>query len=281
MRAFEERHGVRIMQAWGMTETSPLASVARPRTACRGDDALGDRAPRQGAPLPLVETRLIDDDGEEVPWDGEATGELEVRGPWIAARVLRGPGRRREVPRRLAAHRRRRVDRRRTATIQISDRTKDVIKSGGEWISSVDLEGEIMAHPARRRGGGDRDARRALDRAAARLRGAATRAQSLTPDELREHLADAGRQVVAARRDRRSSTRSRRRASASSTRRCCAPSSRRGRSSGPPRDARRLRGAPQPSQACTPTSRTMRPSRSSATAAHSTRVPSGYEQRTV
>ena len=95
MQAFEERHGVQIIQAWGMTETSPLGLRRPPAGRRRGRGALelpldgrADHAARRGAP--------VDDDGEEVPWDGESTGELEVRGPWIAARLLRGPGRARE-----------------------------------------------------------------------------------------------------------------------------------------------------------------------------------------
>ncbi len=85
---FEERHGVRIFQAWGMTETSPVATYARPREREHDDAYWTDRA-RQGRPLPWVELRLVDDDGGEVAWDGVSTGEIEVRGPWIAASYFR------------------------------------------------------------------------------------------------------------------------------------------------------------------------------------------------
>ena len=88
MKDFEERHGVRIFQAWGMTETSPVATYSRPREG-EHDDAYWDDRAKQGRPLPWVELRLVDDDGGEVPWDGESTGEIEVRGPWIAARYFR------------------------------------------------------------------------------------------------------------------------------------------------------------------------------------------------
>jgi fatty-acyl-CoA synthase len=145
MKDFEERHGVRIFQAWGMTETSPVATYARPdETGEHGDEYWDGRA-KQGKPLPWVELRLIGDDGAEVEWDGESTGEIEVRGPWIAARYFRE-----DDPEKfdvgwlrtgdIAA-----VDRQ--GSVQITDRAKDVIKSGGEWISSVELENEVMAHP--------------------------------------------------------------------------------------------------------------------------------------
>src|SRR4051794_22775570 len=86
MEAFDERHDVRIVQAWGMTETSPLASVSRP-----ADPADYDQRARQGRPLPLLDIRLVGDDGAEVPWDGESTGELEIRGPWIASAYYEDP----------------------------------------------------------------------------------------------------------------------------------------------------------------------------------------------
>ena len=89
MRAFEERHGVKIMQAWGMTETSPLGAVARPPADAEGEEHWRYRT-ATGRIVPLVDARLMGDDGE-VPWDGESTGEVEVRGPWIARRLLRGP----------------------------------------------------------------------------------------------------------------------------------------------------------------------------------------------
>jgi fatty-acyl-CoA synthase len=145
MEAFEERHGMKIIQAWGMTETSPLGSVAHAPPEAEGEEHWGYRS-TAGRLIPMVEARIVADDGEILPWDGEATGELQVRGPWIASTYYEDP----EAAERfddgwlrtgdVAA-----IDPR--GYIRISDRSKDVIKSGGEWISSVDLEGELMAHP--------------------------------------------------------------------------------------------------------------------------------------
>jgi fatty-acyl-CoA synthase len=144
MEAFEERHGMRIVQAWGMTETSPLAAVAQPPRELEGEEEWSYRA-KAGRVLPLVDIRLIDDAGDEVPWDGESTGEIQVRGPWIASRYYEDPsgddkfddGWLRTGD--IAA-----MDD--EGFIQITDRSKDVIKSGGEWISSVEIENELMAH---------------------------------------------------------------------------------------------------------------------------------------
>ncbi len=146
MRDFQERHGVRIFQAWGMTETSPVATYSRPDELGEHDDAYWDDRARQGRAMPWVELRLIGDGGVEVPWDGRSTGEIEVRGPWVAARYFRGE----EDDEKFDAGWLRTgdiasVDER--GYVQITDRSKDVIKSGGEWISSVELENEVMAHP--------------------------------------------------------------------------------------------------------------------------------------
>jgi fatty-acyl-CoA synthase len=146
MRDFQERHGVRIFQAWGMTETSPVATYSRPDETGEHDDAYWDDRARQGRAMPWVELRMIGDGGVEVPWDGESTGEIEVRGPWVAARYFRGD---QDDPKFADGWLRTgdiaSVDER--GYVQISDRSKDVIKSGGEWISSVELENEVMAHP--------------------------------------------------------------------------------------------------------------------------------------
>ena len=138
--------GLRMLHAWGMTETSPLGSVARPRGDTKPDDELDARL-TQGVIVPGVELRICDAaTGEELPWDGVAFGEIQVRGPWIARGYHNGydPGKLTEdgwfrtgdVARVTPE-----------GYIQIVDRTKDVIKSGGEWISSVELENAIMAHP--------------------------------------------------------------------------------------------------------------------------------------
>jgi fatty-acyl-CoA synthase len=145
MKDFEERHDVRIFQAWGMTETSPVATYARPRER-QHDDSYWDERAMQGRPLPWVELRLADDGGGEVPWDGASTGEIEVRGPWVASRYFADSSEDEKFATGwlrtgdIAS-----VDER--GTVQITDRSKDVIKSGGEWISSVELENELMAHP--------------------------------------------------------------------------------------------------------------------------------------
>jgi fatty-acyl-CoA synthase len=131
MQDFEERHGVRIFQAWGMTETSPVATYSRPREDDAGSDAYWEDRAKQGRPL---------------PWDGESTGEIEVRGPWIASAYYRDSSEEGKFDNGwlrtgdIAS-----VDEK--AYVQITDRAKDVIKSGGEWISSVELENELMAHP--------------------------------------------------------------------------------------------------------------------------------------
>ncbi|HEY3864859.1 MAG TPA: long-chain fatty acid--CoA ligase [Solirubrobacteraceae bacterium] len=148
MKDFEERHGVRIFQGWGMTETSPVVTFSEPaEDSERGHDGrYWDERALQGKPLPWTELRLVEDDGSEVPWDGESTGEIEVRGPWIAARYFDDPSGDEKFDRGwlrtgdIAA-----IDEH--AFVRITDRSKDVIKSGGEWISSVELENEVMAHP--------------------------------------------------------------------------------------------------------------------------------------
>jgi fatty-acyl-CoA synthase len=138
-----------VIHGWGMTETSPVASEA----ALPGDLAEADEETQfdymalQGLPLPFVELRARDADGNEVPWDDETMGELEIRGPWVAAGYYETP----EQADRwtedgwfktgdiVSLHPR--------GFIRIQDRTKDVIKSGGEWISSVALENALMGHP--------------------------------------------------------------------------------------------------------------------------------------
>ncbi len=145
MKDFEERHDVRIFQAWGMTETSPVATFSRPAEGER-DEAYWDARAKQGRPLPWVELRLMSDDGETVPWDGTSTGEIEVRGPWVASGYFREPiGGEKFHDGWLRTGDIASVDA--AAFVQITDRSKDVIKSGGEWISSVELENELMSHP--------------------------------------------------------------------------------------------------------------------------------------
>ncbi len=145
MKDFEERHRVRIFQAWGMTETSPVATFSRPAER-EHDDGYWDQRAKQGRVLPWVELRLIGDDGSEVARDGQSTGEIEVRGPWIAARYFNDEsGDDKFDSGWLRTGDIASVDRQ--GFVQITDRAKDVIKSGGEWISSVELENELMSHP--------------------------------------------------------------------------------------------------------------------------------------
>jgi fatty-acyl-CoA synthase len=145
MRGFEERHGVYIVQGWGMTETSPLGASAWPPKGVEGEDAWHYRT-ATGRITPGVEIRIVDDDGNDLPWDGEATGEIEIRGPWIASDYYNDPSSPEKFDHGwlrtgdIAS-----IDK--LGYIRISDRSKDVIKSGGEWISSVELENHLMAHP--------------------------------------------------------------------------------------------------------------------------------------
>jgi fatty-acyl-CoA synthase len=146
MEAFQERHGVHIIQAWGMTETSPLASVARPPSGTEGEEHWAYRS-TAGRIMPLVEARVVAGDGSIAPWDGESTGEIEVRGPWIAAEYYEDPaGEHKFHDGWLRTGDVASIDQQ--GFIRITDRAKDVIKSGGEWISSVELDIKLIARPA-------------------------------------------------------------------------------------------------------------------------------------
>ena len=209
---------MKIMQAWGMTETSPLGAVARPPAEAEGEEHWRYRT-ATGRIVPLVDVRLMGDDGE-VPWDGESTGEVEVRGPWIARDYYEDPIWRRQVPRRLAAHGRHRLDR--PAGIPADHRPRE----GPDQVRRrVDLLGGARerAHVPSRRdgGGGDRQAGRALDRAPAGLRrlpGGRRTPRRRSCARTSSRWSRSG----GCRTNTRSSRRSRRRAWASSTRRCSA-----------------------------------------------------------
>ena len=151
IRAFQERHGLKLAQAWGMTETHPLgtASQVPPDIAETSDEGYRLRA-KQGRPVPLVFLDIISEEGQRLPHDGKTMGRLIARGPWIAGSYYKGEGQQNffELDGELW------FDTGDIATLDergfmhIQDRAKDLIKSGGEWISSVDLENAIMAHPA-------------------------------------------------------------------------------------------------------------------------------------
>jgi fatty-acyl-CoA synthase len=144
MRTFQERHGVQIRQLWGMTETSPTASMAWPPPGTPDDQHWTFRA-TQGQPLCGVEARIVDDEGQVLPNDNEAVGEVEVRGPWITSSYYQGHDESKFDNGWLRTGDVGRLDEH--SFITLTDRAKDVIKSGGEWISSVDLENALVAHP--------------------------------------------------------------------------------------------------------------------------------------
>ena len=144
MRTFEERHGVQIRQLWGMTETSPLATMAWPPPGTPADRHWAYRG-TQGQPVCGVEARIVDDDGAVLPNDGNAVGEVEVRGPWIAGSYYLGRDESKFASGWLRTGDVGTVDER--GFVTLTDRAKDVIKSGGEWISSVELENCLIAHP--------------------------------------------------------------------------------------------------------------------------------------
>lgn len=145
MKTFQERHGVYIQQAWGMTETSPLATVAKPLPGVTEDRAWQMRV-SQGRPMCGVEVRVVDDEGAPLPADGDAVGELEVRGPWITGSYYLDRDAEKFDTGWLRTGDVGTIDRQ--GYVTLTDRAKDVIKSGGEWISSVELENHLIAHPA-------------------------------------------------------------------------------------------------------------------------------------
>jgi fatty-acyl-CoA synthase len=144
MRTFEDKHGVQIRQLWGMTETSPMATMAWPPPGTPEEEHWTFRA-KQGQPVCGVEARIVDDDGQVLPNDNEAVGEVEVRGPWITGSYYRGYDESKFDSGWLRTGDVGRIDEQ--GFITLTDRAKDVIKSGGEWISSVELENCLIAHP--------------------------------------------------------------------------------------------------------------------------------------
>lgn len=151
LKGYRDKIGLVITHAYGMTETTPLVTYCRPKSymADWPEDKLNKVLLKQGMLVPALEMRIIDDNGNDVPRDGKTMGELVLRGPWITWEYYKDPERSREVITSDGWFRTNDI-----ATvddegyIQIADRVKDLIKSGGEWISSVDLENAIMSHPA-------------------------------------------------------------------------------------------------------------------------------------
>lgn len=148
IEAFEKKHGLTVIHAWGMTEMSPLGTVSRPKSY-QQDLSEAERfaiRAKQGTSVPGVEIRAMGEDGQAVAWDGKAFGELQVRGPWIISSYYNDP---RSADSFMEGWFRTgdvvTIDP--EGFVQIVDRTKDLVKSGGEWISSQDIENAIMAHP--------------------------------------------------------------------------------------------------------------------------------------
>ncbi len=144
MEAYEKELGVFILQAWGMTETSPLGSVAYPPVGTEGEEAWAYRC-TAGRLLCDVEARLVGEGGVLLPHDGIAVGEVEVRGPWITGAYYKDDDPEKFRDGWLRTGDVGTIDR--LGFVTLTDRAKDVIKSGGEWISSMELENAIMAHP--------------------------------------------------------------------------------------------------------------------------------------
>ncbi|MGB8384094.1 MAG: long-chain fatty acid--CoA ligase [Dermatophilaceae bacterium] len=155
LKQFEHDHGIKLIHGWGMTEMSPVGTLAvAPAEAKEGSEEYWAHRCSQGRLVAGVDARLVDFDGRDLPWDGQSVGELEVRGPWITAEYYSNGT---ESEAEIAEMRDRFNDGwLRTGDIgmltpdgflTLTDRSKDIIKSGGEWISSVDLENALMGHP--------------------------------------------------------------------------------------------------------------------------------------
>ena len=148
IRTFQDDYGVKVFHAWGMTEMSPLGTVGtlKARQAALDHDGQLAVQAKQGRGIFGVDMKIVDEQGHELPWDGKSFGNLMVRGPWIASGYFKGEGgdplRGGWFPTGDVAT----IDP--DGYMQITDRSKDVIKSGGEWISSIDLENIAIAHPA-------------------------------------------------------------------------------------------------------------------------------------
>ena len=145
IRKFRDKYGINITHAWGMTETSPIGTLSRPKASLPEDKAFELRQ-TQGRMLAGVKARIVDDAGNALPWDGESVGELQVRGPWITGTYYKV-----DSPDSFDDGWLRTGDVgfiKPEGFLQLTDRAKDIIKSGGEWISSVEVENYLLEHPS-------------------------------------------------------------------------------------------------------------------------------------
>jgi fatty-acyl-CoA synthase len=150
MERYQEQYGVPVWHAWGMTEMSPLGSMSWLKSYMRAgtDDDRWKTLTSQGLPSPFVELKAIDEQGNDIPWDGKTLGEMVVRGPWVTAGYYHdpAPGERFTEDGWFRTGDVVTIDE--EGYFNIADRTKDLVKSGGEWISSIDLENALIGHPA-------------------------------------------------------------------------------------------------------------------------------------
>ena len=148
IRTFGDKYGVHVLHAWGMTEMSPVGTVASFKVKHRDADAETRYAvmSKQGRSVYGVDMKIVDPAGKELPFDGKASGDLLVRGPWVLSGYYKGEGGSPLVDGWFPTGDVATLDA--EGYMQITDRSKDVIKSGGEWIGSIDLENIAMAHPA-------------------------------------------------------------------------------------------------------------------------------------
>jgi len=146
--AFNDVYGVEVLHAWGMTEMSPLGTVCTLKNKHTTMDAADQMKVRlkQGRGIYGVDMKIVDEAGKELPWDGKAYGDLLVKGPWVIKEYFKGEGGSPLVDGWFPTGDVATIDE--DGYMQITDRSKDVIKSGGEWISSIDVENIAMAHPA-------------------------------------------------------------------------------------------------------------------------------------
>ncbi|HEX9720021.1 MAG TPA: 3-(methylthio)propionyl-CoA ligase [Ramlibacter sp.] len=147
IRAFQEKYGVFVLHAWGMTEMSPLGTACtfKPKHLKQTQEERYVVQSKQGRGIYGVDMKIVSEDGKELPWDGQAAGDLYVRGPWIVSGYFKGEGGDPLVDGWFPTGDVAKIDA--DGYMQITDRSKDVIKSGGEWIGSIDLENIAMAHP--------------------------------------------------------------------------------------------------------------------------------------